>query len=74
VTEPLVVIALLTGGTWVNQNFHPGHKKRLRDARWVSDDVHIERHGRFGETDALIEDDVELRSASPSLLASQELK
>lgn len=74
VAEPLVVIALLVGGTWINRDFNPGRRRRPRDVRRISDDANIERHSRFGETAALVEGDIESRSASPSLLATQEPK
>jgi hypothetical protein len=67
VAEPLVVVALLFGGTWINRDFNPGRRRRPRDVRRVFDD------GRAGESASLMEDgDVEARSASPSLLGSQE--
>jgi hypothetical protein len=69
VAEPLVVIALLIGGTWINRDFNPRRRRRPRDVRRVSDDA------RAGENTAMAEDgDVESRSASPSLLGSQEPK
>jgi hypothetical protein len=69
VTEPLVVIALLVGGTWINRDFNPGRRRRPRDIRRGSDDARV-----HGETTALTEDDIESRSASPSLLGNQEPK
>ena len=71
VTEPLVVIALLVGGTWINRDFNPGRRRRPRDIRRVSDSDDARVHG---ETTVLTEDDIESRSASPSLLGDQEPK
>lgn len=69
VAEPLVVIALLIGGTWINRDYNPGRRRRPRDVRRVSDNA------RAGENTTLVEDsDVESRSASPSLLGSWEPK
>lgn len=60
VAEPLVVIALLFGGTWINRDFNPGRQRRRSgDSRRVSDDG-------FKRADE------ESRSSSPSLLASEE--
>lgn len=58
VAEPLVVIALLIGGTWINRDFEPGRRRPQGHTRRVSDDASVE------EGDS--------RSSSPSLLASQE--
>lgn len=73
VAEPLVVIALLIGGTWINRDSNPGRRRRPRDVRRISEDGATERYDR-GETAALMEEDVESRSSSPSLLATQEPK
>lgn len=67
VAEPLVVIVLLFGGTWINRDFDPGRKRRRPgDARRVSDDLSL----RGLEEEGLIES----RSSSPSLLPEQEAK
>jgi len=63
VAEPLVVVALLVGGTWINRDFAPGRRRRPRDVRRVSGDA------RIGEVEGEV---VESRSASPSLLGDQE--
>lgn len=67
VAEPLLVIFLLFGGTWINRDFDPGRsKRRPRDVRRVSTDSYtISGNG---------EEDIESRSASPSLLVTQEPK
>jgi hypothetical protein len=72
VAELLVVIALLIGGTWINRDFNPGRRRRPRDARRISDDAKVESYDGFGERAVLVQDDIESRSASPSLLATQE--
>jgi len=69
VAEPLVVIALLFGGTWINRSSNPGQRRRPRDSRRISGELRL-----IEETEALIDGDVESRSASPSLLGSQEPK
>jgi hypothetical protein len=69
VAEPLVVIALLIGGTWINRSSNPGQRRRPRDVRRISSDLRA-----IEEIESLINDDVESRSASPSLLGSQEPK
>ncbi|TAQ88864.1 hypothetical protein B7494_g2795 [Chlorociboria aeruginascens] len=67
VAEPLVVIVLLVGGTWINRDFEPGRPRPADKRRISSEDV-----SRNSEIDGLIED-VELpRSTSPSLLSAQE--
>ena len=73
VAEPLVVIILLFGGTWINRDSNPGLKRRPRDVRRVSeDDVEGGRGWRHRETDSLIEEEADSRSSSPSLLPDQE--
>ncbi|KAH6663180.1 PAP2 superfamily-domain-containing protein [Halenospora varia] len=68
VAEPLVVIALLIGGTWINRDFEPGRNRRKsKDTRRSPD-----RHSRVAE--GQIEEDLEARSSSPSLLVTQEPK
>ncbi|KUJ24669.1 uncharacterized protein LY89DRAFT_663391 [Mollisia scopiformis] len=62
VAEPLVVIALLVGGTWINRDFEPGRRRRPNDTRRISNDA----------TYRDIEEDGEARSTSPSLLVTQE--
>ena len=78
IAEPLVVVTLLFGGTWINRDPNPGRKRRPRDARRISEDVEdleTGRNPRSGETDPLMdEDDVESRSSSPSLFPNQEPK
>ncbi len=71
VAEPLVVIALLFGGTWINRDFDPGRKRGPRDVRRVSDDVELgqAKGVRRSNTNEELGD---LRSSSPSLLAGQE--
>ena len=67
VAEPLVVIFLLFGGTWINRDFDLGRsKRRPGDVRRVSTDSYT-TSGDSGE-------DIESRSASPSLLVTQEPK
>jgi hypothetical protein len=69
VAEPLLVVALLVGGTWINRDFNPGRRRRPGDVRRVSND------GRTrGEDAPLMENDFESRSASPSLLGDREPK
>lgn len=73
VAEPLVVVALLIVGTWINRDFTPGRKRRLIDVRRVSsDDSETDR--LIHDEEGLIGDTLEARSASPSLLAAQEPK
>lgn len=73
VAEPLVVITLLFGGTWINRNLNPGLRRRPVDVRRISeDDVEGARGWRHRETDALLEEDMDSRSSSPSLLPDQE--
>jgi hypothetical protein len=62
VAEPLVVIALLIGGTWINRDFEPGRNRRPRDVRRIWDDA----------TYRDVEEDAESRPMSPSLLVTQE--
>ena len=69
--EPLVVIALLVGGTWINRDFNPGRRRRARDVRRVSRDG-SSNASSYGSDTPLIEE--ESRSSSPSLLAAQEPK
>lgn len=67
VAEPLVVIFLLFGGTWINRDVDPGRsRRRPRDVRRVSADGYT--------TSGDQEEDLESRSASPSLLVTQEPK
>ncbi len=69
IAEPLVVVTLLFGGTWINRDPNPGPKRRPRDVRRISEDVEDLETGRNHD-----EDDVESRSSSPSLLPHQEPK
>jgi hypothetical protein len=62
IAEPLVVVTLLFGGTWINRDSNPERKKRLGRLTRVSDDA------RVGEADALTEEDLMARTSSPSLL------
>lgn len=71
VVEPLVVIALLFAGTWINRDFDPGRNRRRRDVRRVSNDVDLGKAKRAGSSNA-DEQLGDLRSSSPSLLAGQE--
>ncbi|KAN0093485.1 hypothetical protein V8E51_016669 [Hyaloscypha variabilis] len=67
VAEPLVVVALLVGGTWINRDFAPGRRRSWRrpgDGRRVSAEL-----GLGGED---VDVDLEVRSTSPSLLGEQE--
>jgi hypothetical protein len=67
VAEPLVVIILLFGGTWINRDFDPGRKRRRAgDERRISNDMNL----RELEEEGLIDS----RSSSPSLLPEQEAK
>ncbi|CZR55643.1 related to integral membrane protein [Phialocephala subalpina] len=66
VAEPLVVIALLIGGTWINRDFEPGRRRRPHDVRRISGDG----MARYRD----VEEDAEPRSTSPSLLVTQEPK
>jgi len=67
VAEPLVVVALLVIGTWINRDFEPGRRRRpLLDTRRISDEDVPRPRDREGLEDV----DLEARSASPSLLAA----
>lgn len=62
VAEPFVVITLLVGGTWINRDFASGRRRRASDLRRISNDA-----GYAG-----LDEDIEARSISPSLLVTQE--
>jgi hypothetical protein len=67
VAEPLVVIFLLFGGIWINRDFTPGRsKRRPRDVRRLSSNSY--------PVSGDIEEEIESRSTSPSLLVTQEPK
>ncbi|KAM3086129.1 hypothetical protein ACMFMG_000267 [Clarireedia jacksonii] len=72
IAEPLVVIFLLFGGTWINRDFAPGRRRRPIDVRRFSEqDLHP------AETEELIGEGLDVsspRSTSPSLLAHVEPK
>jgi hypothetical protein len=68
IAEPLVVVTLLFGGTWINRDFDPGRKWRSGGSRRVSGDATAR------DADALTEEDLEARSSSPSLLVLREPK
>jgi hypothetical protein len=71
VAEPLVVISLLFGGTWINRDFNPGRSRRRPvDQRCISEDD-LE-HGGKSNRDDLVDNPIDSRSTSPSLLASEE--
>jgi hypothetical protein len=74
VAEPLVVIALLIGGTWINRDFNLGRSRRQpTDTRRLSDEFFNRRVLESRDTvPSLLEDDVECRPISPSLLACEE--
>jgi len=76
VAEPLVVVALLLGGTWINRDFNPGRRRPNNVRRISEDDFDGVVSGRFAmanEDNTLLENDIEAaRSMSPSLLATQE--
>jgi hypothetical protein len=73
VAEPLVVILLLFGGTWINRDFNPGRSRRrpADQRRFSGDDL---EHGGKGDRDGLVDNPLDSRSTSPSLLASEEPK
>ncbi|KAK0115707.1 hypothetical protein ONS95_000028 [Cadophora gregata] len=76
VAEPLVVIVLLFGGTWINRDFNPGRSRRPTHLRRISDDVEsgfgLVRSSR--ETFGVQDEEGDHRSSSPSLLPTQEPK
>lgn len=80
VAEPLVVVALLIGGTWINRDFDPGRRRSKHVRRTSADDYKysgdIGKPFRAREIEHLVQydEDLESRSASPSLLVSQEPK
>jgi hypothetical protein len=79
VAEPLVVITLLIGGTWINRDSEPGRRRNDRRpdaARRISgDDVEAGiRSASPDSADGLLEHVDSHRSMSPSLLAAQESK
>jgi hypothetical protein len=78
IAEPLVVVTLLFGSTWINRDPNPGRKRRPRDVRRISEgveDLETGRNPRERETDLLMDEgDVESSSSSPSLLPNQEPK
>jgi hypothetical protein len=71
VAEPLVVISLLLGGTWINRDFNPGRSRRRPvDQRRISEDD-LEHGGKSNRED-FVDNPIDSRSTSPSLLASKE--
>ncbi|RDW87516.1 hypothetical protein BP5796_03210 [Coleophoma crateriformis] len=73
VAEPLIVIALLISGTWINRDFAPGRRRasqRPAETRRVSDESANRHEGVAGT----IGDEEAARSSSPSLLGTQEPK
>ena len=65
IAEPLVVIFLLFGGTWINRDFKPGRlRRRPTAARSVSADSYVVSWSTHQH--------IESRSTSPSLLVPQE--
>jgi hypothetical protein len=62
VAEPLVVVALLIGGTWINRHTDPGRRRRPREVRRTTEST----------MNMTVPVDVEARSTSPSLLVSEE--
>jgi hypothetical protein len=51
VAEPLVVISLLLGGTWINRDFNPGRSRRRPvDQRRISEDD-LEHGGKSNRED-----------------------
>jgi len=72
VAEPLVVVALLIGGTWINRDFNPGRRRPINLRRISDKNV----KGRLGtrDYDGVLEEDLEARTMSPSLLVAQEPK
>jgi hypothetical protein len=68
VAEPLVVIILLFGGTWINRNVNPGRKRcRPGEVRASSSDANLQDM----EEEGLV---VRSRSNSPNLLPEQQTK
>lgn len=68
VAEPIIVILMLLGGTWINRDFSLGGSiGTLRDERRVSGDLYTQ----YSDSPDL---DIELRNASPSLLGTQQPK
>jgi hypothetical protein len=72
VAEPLVVIALLVCGTWINRDFSPGRRRSRHRRKDFGDDVETGEMVRSRQVEALLELDGESRSSSPSLLATHE--
>ena len=68
IAEPVVVIALLLSGTWINRDFEPGRIKWSRGNRKVPKEPRkVERSGDLNDYE-----DVESRATSPSMLITRE--